>query len=169
MPDIQFTPTDGNGVIYVRRESDIPENPDPSIVYMLWDGVDYRNAVRYEVSGGDVGRDSPVVEYTTDTLPDPASLAAGTVVEVNGKPAESDGVKFNPSAVNNYNTIAVFGTSIENFTLSPDGTASLANGGVNIANSLMGLPWKTVYDFGVDGDKSTGFVTRMQQVLDYIS
>ena len=52
MPDIQFTPTNGNGVIYVRSESDIPENPDPSVVYMLWDGVDYRSAVRYELSSG---------------------------------------------------------------------------------------------------------------------
>lgn len=59
MPDIQFAPTNGNGVIYVRSESDIPENPDPSIVYMLWDGFDYRNAVRYEVSGGDTKVSAP--------------------------------------------------------------------------------------------------------------
>lgn len=59
MPDIQFTPTDGNGVIYVRSESDIPSKPDPSIVYMLWDGVDYRNAVRYEASGGEVSQEAP--------------------------------------------------------------------------------------------------------------
>lgn len=52
MPDIQFTPTNGNGVIYVRSAKDIPSNPDPSAVYMIWDGVDYRNAVRYETSSG---------------------------------------------------------------------------------------------------------------------
>ena len=105
-------------------------------------------------------------EYTAATLPDPATLAPVVPVSVNGRQVVSDGIKFNPISISNDNSIAVFGTSIENFTLSADGTSSLANGGVNIANSMMGLPWKTVYDFGVDGDKSTGFVTRMQPVLD---
>lgn len=45
-----YVPFDTVGVKYVTS---IPENPDPSIVYMLWDGVDYGSAVRYEVSGGD--------------------------------------------------------------------------------------------------------------------
>ena len=49
---------------------------------MLWDGVDYRNAVRYEVSGGDVGRDSPVVEYSADTLPSHEEMGAGQAAVV---------------------------------------------------------------------------------------
>ncbi|MGL4756125.1 MAG: SGNH/GDSL hydrolase family protein, partial [Aeromonadaceae bacterium] len=111
MPDIQFTPTDGNGVIYVRSESDIPENPDPSIVYMLWDGVDYRNAVRYEVSGGDVGRDGPVIEYTAETLPDPASLAVGRAVIVDGVKSIVSGGELVSVRNNNSNSFAVVGDS----------------------------------------------------------
>lgn len=103
--------------------------------------------------------------YTVSTLPDPSTLNSGVPVSVNGRQVVSDGVKFNPTSISNDSSIAVFGTSIENFTLSDDGTASLANGGVNVANSLMGLPWKNVYDFGINGDKSSGFVTRLQPVL----
>lgn len=84
MTDIQFAPTNGNGVIYVRSASDIPSKPDPSVVYMIWDGVDYRNAVRYEASGGNTGRSGPVVEYTTANLPDPSTLAVGTSIVLSG-------------------------------------------------------------------------------------
>jgi len=104
-------------------------------------------------------------EYTAATLPEPATLVVGATVVVNGRQVISDGFKFNPISISNDSSIAVFGTSIENLTASPDGTATLAAGGVNIANTLMGLPWKTVHDFGIDGDKSTGFVTRLQPVL----
>ncbi len=91
---------------------------------------------------------------------------AGTQRIVNGKAVISTGPKWVPAVVSNKNTLAVFGTSIENFTLSPDGTAYLSNGALTIANALMGWPFKNVYDFGVDGDKSTGFITRWQAVLD---
>jgi len=44
-----YAPFDTVGVKYVTS---IPDNPDPSVVYMLWDGVDYKSARRVEVSGG---------------------------------------------------------------------------------------------------------------------
>jgi len=47
-----FVPFDTSGVKYVRSAKDIPVKPDPSVVYMIWDGVDYRNAVRYETTSG---------------------------------------------------------------------------------------------------------------------
>jgi len=45
-----FVPFDTVGVKYVTS---IPENPDSSVVYMLWDGVDYKSARRIETSGGE--------------------------------------------------------------------------------------------------------------------
>ena len=68
-----FVAHDTKRVKYVTSVDKIPRNPNPLIVYMLWDGTDYRTAVRV---------DSTVVKYTAATLPDPASLAAGQAVAV---------------------------------------------------------------------------------------
>ena len=80
MPDIQFTPTNGNGVIYVRSANDIPANPDPSIVYMLWDGVDYRTAVRHEVSSGQIKYALPF-RTTWATRPAPSAVIPGAELQ----------------------------------------------------------------------------------------
>lgn len=54
-----FIPYDTQSVKYVTS---IPSNPDSSIVYMLWDGIDASKAVRYEFSSGALQSDG-VIEY----------------------------------------------------------------------------------------------------------
>ena len=66
-----YVPFDTVGVKYVTQ---IPDNPDPSVVCMLWDGVDADKAVRWE----------PNAEFTAATLPDPATLAPGATVVLTG-------------------------------------------------------------------------------------
>lgn len=66
-----YVPFDTVGVKYVTS---IPDNPDPSTVYMLWDGVDYRNAVRWE----------PNAVFTAATLPNPATLDINTKAVLTG-------------------------------------------------------------------------------------
>ncbi len=59
-----FIPYDTQAVKYVTS---IPSNPDSSIVYMLWDGIDASKAVRYEFSDGKLQGDG-VVETTLADL-----------------------------------------------------------------------------------------------------
>lgn len=101
--------------------------------------------------------------FAAATLPDPATLPIGAEMVVDGNIAKSDGESIKPALLRDNSSIIVFGTSIENFTTSSDGTRYPANGGVRIANSLMGWPWKNIYDFGVDGSKSPDFVARLSQ------
>ena len=59
-----FIPYDTQTVKYVTS---IPSNPDSSIVYMLWDGVDASKAARYEFSYGKLQSDG-VAETTLANL-----------------------------------------------------------------------------------------------------
>jgi len=68
-----FIPYDTQAVKYVTS---IPSNPDSSIVYMLWDGVDASKAVRYEFSGGKLQGDG-VTETTLADLGSAQSAGAG--------------------------------------------------------------------------------------------
>lgn len=70
-PPTGYVPFDTVGVKYVTS---IPDNPDPSIVYMLWDGIDADKAVRWE----------PNAVFTAATLPDPATLAISTKAVLTG-------------------------------------------------------------------------------------
>jgi len=68
-----FIPYDTQAVRYVTS---MPTSPDPSIVYMLWDGVDSSKAVRYEFSDGKLQGDG-VVETTLANLGSAQSAGVG--------------------------------------------------------------------------------------------
>ncbi len=92
MTDLIVPPLDGNGIIWVHE---LPENPDRTKVYMLWDGVDASKAVRYEFSGGELQSDG-VVETTISNLVDSAiSGEKRKITDIGqGVIVESDGVSF---------------------------------------------------------------------------
>jgi len=84
-----FIPYDTQAVKYVTS---IPSNPDSSIVYMLWDGVDASKAVRYEFSDGKLQGDG-VVETTLANI---GAVGGATKILVSDykKQAKSDGRGF---------------------------------------------------------------------------
>lgn len=121
--------------------------------------------------------------YTPDTLPDPASLPVGRVVNVGGNIVSSDGKKFIPIAPIQTKTpgvirVASFGDSTANIgVVSPDGTGSFefaglsswpasgTNTAISFTNQkipLLGrLPsLKIVYSGGISGETTTQMLGR---------
>lgn len=107
--------------------------------------------------------DGAPAAYTSSNIPDPTIAPVGLPALIDGFHVYSDGSKWQPRSIRNNSSIMVFGTSIENFTLSADRKKYPANGGVRIANSLMGWPWDEIHEYGVDGSKSPDFVARLPQ------
>ena len=70
--------------------------------------------------------------------------------------------------------LAVLGTSIENLTLDSTNTQAMADGALNVASYIMGMPWSVIDDYGVSSDTSgpsttaqanPGFTSRVASIL----